>query len=139
VFSRVTDSVAFRDVLASSASDPSQDAFASLFQHLGADKSRENLGAWLFRVAHNLVLKRRYRIRRELEDNAEAAIGDSVIDPASSAEDDLVRDQTQHRMMTDVEALREQDRRCLDLRAEGSRYLEIAELLNIRSGPCPFP
>jgi DNA-directed RNA polymerase specialized sigma24 family protein len=74
VFSRVTDSVALRDVLASSASDPSQDAFASLFQHLRADKSRENLGAWLFRVAYNLGLKRRYRIGRELEGNAEAAI-----------------------------------------------------------------
>jgi RNA polymerase sigma-70 factor (ECF subfamily) len=109
-----------------------QDTFLSLFQHLRAGKSRDNLGAWLFRVAHNLALKRRHRLRRELD--AEAGTGESVIDPAPSAEDGLVRDQIQHRMLAVVKALREQDRRCLGLRAEGFRYREIADLLNISIG-----
>lgn len=112
--------------------DVVQDAFLSLFQHLRAGKSRENLGAWLFRVAHNLALKRRYRMRRESDANAGA--GGLVIDPAPSAEDGLVRHQTQNRMLAVVKALREQDRRCLDLRAEGFRYREIADLLNISIG-----
>jgi RNA polymerase sigma-70 factor (ECF subfamily) len=171
VFSRVTDVVALRSLLGSSASDPGpnpiedevvklydhfrgpllrylasfglgvqdgedvvQDTFLSLFQHLRAGKSRENLAAWLFRVTHNLALKRRYRNRREFEANAEGGAGESVVDPAPSAEDGLVRHQTQDRMMAVVKALREQDRRCLGLRAEGFRYREIADLLNISIG-----
>ncbi len=35
------------------------------FSILNSGKSRENLRGWLFRVAHNLALKRRYRTRRE--------------------------------------------------------------------------
>ena len=44
-----------------------QEVFLSLFQHLQRGKSRENLRGWLFRVAHNLGLKRRYRAGRDLE------------------------------------------------------------------------
>src|SRR5581483_4697500 len=44
-----------------------QEVFLSLFEHLQRDKPRHNLRSWLFRVAHNLGLKRRYRVRRELK------------------------------------------------------------------------
>ncbi len=40
-----------------------QEAFLALFVHLRGGKSRENLRGWLFRVAHNMGLKRRYRNR----------------------------------------------------------------------------
>src|SRR5580658_4317497 len=43
-----------------------QEVFLSLFQHLSHGKSRENLRGWLFRVAHNLALKRRSWTRRDL-------------------------------------------------------------------------
>src|SRR5215471_2640300 len=36
-----------------------QEVFVSLFLHLRAGKSRSNLRGWVFRVAHNLGLKRR--------------------------------------------------------------------------------
>src|SRR5580700_2498476 len=42
-----------------------QEVFLALFQHLDGGKSRENLRGWLFRVAHNLALKRRYRTRQD--------------------------------------------------------------------------
>jgi DNA-directed RNA polymerase specialized sigma24 family protein len=35
-----------------------QEVFLALFEHLGRGGSRENLRGWLFRVAHNLGLKR---------------------------------------------------------------------------------
>jgi RNA polymerase sigma-70 factor, ECF subfamily len=118
----------------SDGEDIIQDVFLSLFQHLQCGKSRDNLGGWLFRVAHNLALKRRDRARRDLDARAEAGIEDLASDPGPSPEDGLVSSQTQERMMAVVHALREQDRRCLCLRAEGLRYREIAELLHMSLG-----
>src|ERR1700689_2315765 len=37
-----------------------QEVFLSLFRHLQLRRSRKNLRGWIFRVAHNLALKRRY-------------------------------------------------------------------------------
>src|SRR3954469_9184278 len=36
-----------------------QDVFLALFRHLKAGRPEENLRAWIFRVGHNLALKRR--------------------------------------------------------------------------------
>src|SRR5437868_565316 len=44
-----------------------QEAFLALFQHLQAGKPDENLPAWLFRVVHNLGLRRRRDGRRDLD------------------------------------------------------------------------
>src|SRR5580658_3056125 len=42
-----------------------QEVFLSLFLHLRRGKSRENLRGWVFRVAHNLALKRCSQTRRD--------------------------------------------------------------------------
>jgi RNA polymerase sigma-70 factor (ECF subfamily) len=111
-----------------------QEVFLSLFQHLQRGKSRENLRGWLFRVAHNLALKRRYRNRRILEVPAETATEQMALDPAPNPESQLVHSQTQQRLLAVVQALSEQDRRCLVLRAEGLRYREIAGILDMSLG-----
>jgi RNA polymerase sigma-70 factor (ECF subfamily) len=111
-----------------------QEVFLSLFQHLARGKSRENIRGWLFRVAHNLALKRRYRTRQELEARTETAAAELAIDPALNPEDRLVNQQTRRRLLAVVDALPEQDRRCLLLRAEGLRYREIAVILEISLG-----
>ena len=49
-------------------------------------------------------------------------------------EDHLLQSQTQRRLLAVVDALPEQDRRCLFLRADGLRYREIARILNISLG-----
>lgn len=109
-----------------------QDAFLSLFRHLQADKSRQNLHGWLFRVVHNLALKRLRRSRRRSELLANAAVLDrNTVDSSPSPEDQLVDAETQRRLLAVVDALSEQDRRCLFLRAEGLRYREIAGVLDI--------
>src|SRR5277367_4213437 len=41
------------------AEDIVQETFLSLFRHLELGRPRSNLNGWLFRVAHNLALKRR--------------------------------------------------------------------------------
>ncbi len=111
-----------------------QEAFLSLFQHLQKGKSRENLRGWLFRVAHNLALKRRYRTRRDFAVQAQAGTEDLATDPGPNPEDQLVNSQTQQRLLAVVRALSEQDRRCLSLRAEGLRYREIAGTLDMSLG-----
>jgi RNA polymerase sigma-70 factor (ECF subfamily) len=111
-----------------------QEVFLSLFQHLDRGKSQENIRGWLFRVAHNLALKRRYRTLQDIEVQVEAGAGEFAIDPAPNPEDQMVNNQTRQRLLAVVDALPELDRRCLFLRAEGLRYREIAEILNMSLG-----
>jgi RNA polymerase sigma-70 factor (ECF subfamily) len=106
-----------------------QEVFLSLFQHLDRGKSRANLPGWLFRVAHNLALKKRMTARENFQEEAALAI-----DPAPNPEDHAVNRQMQQRLLAVVDALPEQDRRCLFLRAEGLRYREIAEILDMSLG-----
>ena len=114
--------------------DVIQETFFALFQHLRRGKSRDNLRGWLFRVAHNLAAKRYYRRQRDLEVPAEAWTEESAIDPAPTPEGQAVFSQMRQRLLAVVQALPEQDRRCLFLRAEGLRYREIAGILNMSLG-----
>jgi len=111
-----------------------QEIYLSLFQHLQRGKRRDNLCGWLFRVARNLALKQRYRTSRDLEMRAGAGIEYLAMDPCPNPEDQLANHQTQQRMLAVVEALPAQDRRCLSLRAEGLRYRQIAEILDLSLG-----
>jgi RNA polymerase sigma-70 factor (ECF subfamily) len=109
------------------AEEIGQEVFLALFQHLRAGKSRCNLRGWVFRVAHNLGLKRRERVRESGELPA-------VADPSPNPEDQFSSAQRNMRILAVVGALPEQDRACLDLRAEGLRYREIAQVLGMSLG-----
>jgi RNA polymerase sigma-70 factor, ECF subfamily len=112
-----------------------QEVFVSLFLHLRAGKSRSNIRGWIFRVAHNLGLKRRESIHRNLRTV-------SSLDPQSESQLDAAPDPEQHlasfqrwtRILAIVNVLPEQDRRCLYLRAEGLRYRDIANILDMSLG-----
>lgn len=109
-----------------------QETFLALFQHLQKGGARDNLKGWLFRVAHNLALKRRYRDRRDHQNlSGSLAAENRVADPALNPEDQFAARQMHARLMAVVQALPEQDRQCLILRAEGLRYREIAEVLDM--------
>jgi len=111
-----------------------QEVFLALFQHLDRGKSRDNLRGWLFRVAYNLALKRRYRSRQDSAARVDSGVADLAIEPGPNPEDQMVRSQTQRRLLAVVRALPEQDRLCLFLRAEGLRYREIAGILDMSLG-----
>jgi RNA polymerase sigma-70 factor (ECF subfamily) len=104
-----------------------QETFLALFLHLQAGKSRHNLRGWLFRVAHNLALKHQ-RSRRGSESISES------INPALNPEELFEMNETQKRLMAVILTLPEQSRCCLYLRAEGLRYREIAEVLDMSLG-----
>ncbi len=112
------------------AEDIVQEVFLALFRHLQQGRSRSNLRAWTFRVAHNQALKRRGETH--LSEEGEAA--DSVPDRNPNPEDLAASSQRRRQVLAVLSALREQDRRCLILRAEGLRYREIADVLEISLG-----
>ncbi len=111
--------------------DVVQEVFLSLFRHLQQDKPRDNLRGWIFRVARNLALKRRQRMDRMACRIAEDA---PLVDPEPNPEEHAAFAGRNRRLLSVVNALSERDRGCLFLRAEGLRYREIAEALDMSLG-----
>jgi RNA polymerase sigma-70 factor, ECF subfamily len=114
----------------SDGEEVTQEVFLALFLQLQRGESRENPAAWLFRVAHNLGLKRRYRNQRSVEVQP-ASAGDMSVDSSPNPELQVQDRQMRQRLLAVVRALPEQDRRCLVLRAEGLRYRGIAQVLDM--------
>lgn len=117
--------------------DVVQETFLALFVHLKRAKSRHNLHAWLFRVAHNLALKMRLRSRRQstcVSSSPMTSIHKLAVDPAPNPEDQFAANERRMRIADALNSLPEQNRWCLFLRAEGLRYREIAEVLDISLG-----
>ena len=117
-----------------------QEVFLSLFLHLRSGKPRSNLRGWVFRVAHNLGLKRLETARRNLKIISPAVDGvlESHLDTELNPEEHVSASQWRVRLLAVVDALPEQDRRCLYLRAEGLRYRDIASVLGMSLGGVAF-
>ncbi len=116
------------------AEDVVQETFLALFRHLELGRPRTNLHGWLFRVAHNLALKRRttnQATERKLID--ESVLAQQPC-PRLNAEEEFSFSQTQGRLRAVFQALPEQDKHCLHLRAEGLKYRQIADVLGISLG-----
>lgn len=115
--------------------DVIQEAFLSLFQYMRRGKNVRNPQGWLFRAVHNSALKKRIRSRKDLESAAPLlAAENKAIDTTLNPEDRLAFSRTQARIDAVVRALPEQHRWCLYLKAEGLRYREIGEILNMSLG-----
>jgi RNA polymerase sigma-70 factor, ECF subfamily len=110
-----------------------QEVFLALFRHLREGKPRDNLRGWVFRVAHNLGLKRRAGMARHSNVAGEGETGE-VTDPSPNPEDQIATAQRQARLLAVLNALPEPDQACLHLRAEGLRYREIAEVVGMSLG-----
>jgi RNA polymerase sigma-70 factor (ECF subfamily) len=117
------------------AEDVLQEAFLSLFRQLKRGKSHHNVGGWHFRAAHNLAMKKSVRSRNDAEKTGSLiAVEELAIDPDPNPEDQYALNQKQKRLLSVVRALPDQHRLCLYLRAEGLRYREIAEILDMSLG-----
>lgn len=114
-----------------------QEVFLALFQHLQRGKSRRNLRAWVFQVAHNLSVEHytgKRRDRLHLVDSPATPVADSLVDGTPNPEDQLAKNQRQAHLQSILRALPERDRRCLSLRAEGLTYREIGKVLDMSLG-----
>lgn len=114
--------------------DVIQEVFMALFEHLRQGRSRRNLRGWAFRVMHNLALKR-YNGNRRLQQTQEdsSSIHESA-DDAPNAEEQMVWNERRSRLISVFDALPDADRYCLQLRAEGLNYREIAEVVGVSLG-----
>lgn len=115
------------------AEDILQESFLELFRHLLADRSRENLSGWLFRVAHRIAIKRR-RQHHSSHFVAHEVNLDSYATKIFTPEEEAIFDERQRKLQNIFLALPESDRLCLQLRSEGMSYREIASTLNISLG-----
>jgi RNA polymerase sigma-70 factor (ECF subfamily) len=111
-----------------------QEVFLCLFRHLRDGKPRDHLRGWIFRVAHNLALKRRQQLGRAASASAAQLHEITLADPAPNPEERTALQSASQRLQSVIRSLPERDRNCLFLRAEGLRYREIAEALEMSLG-----
>src|ERR1044071_2835461 len=110
------------------AQESTQEAFLRLYVTLERGDSIQNMRAWVFRVAHNHALDVLARERlRPLEPELEAVLRDH----RPGADVDLIEREKMEQLGRAWVTLSPQQRQCLHLRAEGLRYREIAETLEI--------
>jgi RNA polymerase sigma-70 factor (ECF subfamily) len=109
-----------------------QETFLALFRHLQRGKPRHNLRGWVFQVAHNLALKQRRATQRNRQSLLEHDW--TSANRAPDPEQQFATNQRHMKLASVLQALPEQDRRCLSLRAEGLTYREIAQVLEMSLG-----
>lgn len=111
------------------ALDIVQDSFLRLHQHLFSGGGRENLRAWVFRVAHNAALNRRMSAERRLASGELSAARDRAV--SDDPERALLKKERLRRLHDAMKDLSAAERACVLLRSEGLRYREIAGVLDI--------
>jgi RNA polymerase sigma-70 factor (ECF subfamily) len=109
-----------------------QETFLKLHQHLLGGGDQSNLRAWLYRVAHNLARNGQASFRASKTDFlSDVAITGDLPAHAVSAEDALLAAERTQRFREALRQLNPAQRESLILRAQGMKYREIAEVLNL--------
>ena len=120
-------------VSSTEADEMVQETFLRLYKHLHAGGREDNLRGWVFRVAHNISInelkKRKYF--PGIRPDQWAEFTESNADPAPNPEELLLGKERMVRVHAAISMLSEQQKECLHLRAEGFRYREIAEILDV--------
>ena len=112
------------------AEDLTQEVFLRLYAQLNKGHAVANVRVWVFRVAHNLAIdQQRKKTRLEPMD---ASVQANAFDPAPGADEKLLNDEQAQRLRQALASLSKQERHCLELRAEGLPYREIADILEMR-------
>jgi RNA polymerase sigma-70 factor (ECF subfamily) len=111
------------------AQEATQEVFLRLYADLQKGKRIDSLRGWVFRVAHNhgVTLRGRDGIMLPFDPELETRLFDKSANPEQA----LLDRERRLRLHHAVDALSDQQRNCLYLRAEGFRYREIAAILGI--------
>jgi RNA polymerase sigma-70 factor, ECF subfamily len=117
----------------SDAEDLTQEVFLRLYRVLQADEQIDNVRFWAFRVARNLMLDRAKQLKRRSARECELSseLRDSIADPLPTSEEVLIANTRGAVMRTAMRDLTGLQQQCLQLRAEGLRLREIAEMLDM--------
>jgi RNA polymerase sigma-70 factor (ECF subfamily) len=109
-----------------------QETFLRLYRHVHGGGPENNLRGWIFRVAHNMSINLFKSDKHFVSSTPEDLAGlDAIADPRCGPEELLLRREKMARIHAGISALSEQQKQCLYLRAEGFRYREIAEILEV--------
>jgi len=115
------------------AEELTQDAFLQVYRCLHRGQAIANVRTWVFRVAHNLALNeianRKYIVALEVA--SWDRICQAHRDPAPDPEQSVLEQEKFQRLRSAWHRLAPQQRQCLTLRAEGFRYRQIADILDI--------
>ena len=112
------------------AEDLTQEVFLRLYSCLHKGQAVGNIRAWVFRVAHNLAVDQQ---RKKLPfDLFDSAAWDQTEDRAPGPEQRVLEEEKHKRLEWALAQLSSQEKRCLELRAEGLTYQEIAEIFEMR-------
>jgi RNA polymerase sigma-70 factor (ECF subfamily) len=114
------------------AEEITQETFLRLFRYLKEERPVDNPKAWLFTVANNLAIdaSRGDSHIQDLDETTWNRIEDKRLRAADPEQLTLQRERLE-RLRLVVLNLTALQRECLHLRAEGLRYREIADLMNI--------
>ena len=115
------------------AEDLTQETFLRLCRHLRDGRPLDNPKAWLLTVANNLVIDeiRSDHHQTDLDESAWREIEESRSGTEAGPEEVVLQRERQDRLQVAVLKLTQLQRDCLHLRAEGLRYGEIANLMNL--------
>ncbi len=110
-----------------------QETFLRMYRELVAGKCIDNDRSWAYTVARNLALKQRRRDKYEPPSLAVLwdDFKENVADPAPSSEEQLLGQERADQLEAVIQTLTERQLQCLQLRADGLRYREIAAALEI--------
>jgi RNA polymerase sigma-70 factor (ECF subfamily) len=116
------------------AEDATQEAFLRLFTQVQDRRPIDNVRSWVFQTAHNLAIDRLRAGRREerWDERAWTRIEEELIESSPDAQHVFLEKERRSRVREAVARLSPQERRSMELRAEGLRYREIAEVLGVR-------
>ncbi len=109
-----------------------QETFLRLHEHLLKGGNRENLRGWLYRVAHNLARNAQAASHTSKTDALpDVKLGGEIAATEVSAEEDLLSAERAARVREAMGQLSPAQKECLVLRAQGLKYREIANVLNL--------
>ncbi len=111
------------------AQEVCQEAFLRFYAALTRGHRIENARAWIFTVARNQALNVRAAAASTTHLDSEAA--DQVSSHTPSPEQTMIDQEKMQRLERAVSSLSEQQRHCFQLRVEGFRYREIAEIIGV--------
>lgn len=109
-----------------------QETFLRAYKHLRQGGETLNLRGWLFRVAHNIAinqLKKQRRLNTGTTEMVDVAF--TIADPSPDAEAVLLSGERLRHICAALKTLSPQERQCVNLRSEGLRYREIADVMGI--------
>jgi len=117
------------------AEDVTQDVFLKLYVSLRRNEDIVHIRAWVFQVAYRLTMDV-VRVTRKVEfvkDDVAVLVFGSMPDACANPEENLLENEQRDELLAAFHRLSPQERNCLNLRAEGLSYGEIASVLGIRS------